>query len=107
MTFEGKVSLIEGTLGPCGRMLSSSKRSPPGHRVFWNANVYDSEGHKLWFGDVDVTASAEKLGYVADAIGTIYVTRETPYRFSHPTVEELNQDSLDDVYVKVVKFNPK
>lgn len=81
-------------LGDHGRLLSMSKTAyrdeHPDHLVYFNACIFD--GHKLsprrrrkatqlWFGDLDLTLDEAKLQELADRIGPIVVTPETPYRF--------------------------
>jgi hypothetical protein len=67
-------------------MLSGSKQAyskkHPDSVVFFNANIYDSEGEKLWYGDIDLTKDGKKLNQIVNKIGEkIYVTREQPWRF--------------------------
>lgn len=99
-------------LGLPGAMLSGSKQKPRGtedHTIYWNACVFMKTGHKdaeqIWWGDLDVTASMEKLHALATDLGeTIYATREQPWRFDgfRETMKSLNADD----YNKVFAFKP-
>jgi hypothetical protein len=80
-------------LGPHGRVFGMSKdfyrEEHPGHEVFFNACIFDAralgpergEAQEIWFGDIDLTEEAEALQEVADQLGAILVTSETPFRF--------------------------
>lgn len=81
-------------LGEHGRLLSMSKtaysREYPDHLVYFNACIFDGralrprtrrKSKQIWFGDLDLTVDSEKLQSLADRIGPIVVTPETPYRF--------------------------
>lgn len=98
-------------LGYVGKMITGSKleysSEHPDHTVFFNANVYDSAGQKVWYGDIDLTASATKLKECALKLGqTIYVTREMPFRFDHSvTVEKLRAACLGK-FPSAVAFDP-
>lgn len=82
--------LVDGILGIPGRMISGSKlaysNAHPGHVVFFNANLYDSQGTKIWYGDVDVTLDRPKLEQIArDLKCCVYVTSESPFRWNEGT----------------------
>lgn len=101
-------------LGHNGCMVSGSKsgymNSHPKNVVFFNANVYNHEAIKIWYGDLDLTKSRAKLQELAKALGeTIYVTREMPFRFEEATVERLEMEAAvkaREDYPAVVKFTP-
>jgi hypothetical protein len=76
-----------------GRMLSGSKsrykEANPHNEVYFNANVFTSEG-KLWWGDLDITIDAEKLQNIAEAMETkLYVLREMDGRFENEDISEI------------------
>ena len=77
--------LIDEALGFPGQMLSGDKgsyaRKYPDRKVFFNACVFDKAFTQIWYGDIDFTLSTDALTKLAAEIGTIYVTREMPYRF--------------------------
>lgn len=79
------MSKVEAILGHAGAMLSASKsHRPPGteeHTIYWNACIFADDGTQVWFGDLDVTESADMLQKVANEIGTIHITPESPFRF--------------------------
>ena len=77
---------VEKILGPCGRLLSSSKSAYrefyPDHQVFFNACLWDSNGTEIWFGDIDLTKENRKLEKARNLFDNpIYLTKEDPYRF--------------------------
>ena len=82
-------------LGYVGTMLSSSKSMYGDryrtHIIFFNANVYDSDGQKIWYGDIDLTKDRKNLEELAKKIGPFYVTREMPFRFENVTKEMLER----------------
>jgi hypothetical protein len=79
-----------------GRMISGSKRIPPGHpdpsRVVFNANVLTRSEGKIWYGDLDLTKDEDDLRLLAKAKGeAVYVLREKDARFmteSNPRWDE-------------------
>lgn len=101
-------------LGHNGCMLSGSKSSylhaNPKNVVFFNANLYNAEGIKIWYGDLDITKSRAKLQELAKTLGeTLYVTREMPFRFEKVTVARLEREATvkaREDYPAVVKITP-
>ena len=90
LSIETKTEIVTLNIGHIGRVISGSKRAPKNHRVFWNGNMYDSTGSKLWYGDIDLTADEKKLCSIATQLNeTIYVTREQPFRWGEQTTESL------------------
>ena len=84
--------LFTTRLGYLGRLLSASKSryssNHPHSVVFFNANVFDERGAKVWFGDVDTTLEMQTLQSIADEIDeAFYVTREQPWRWETDEVE--------------------
>lgn len=77
-------------LGWNGEMISGSKsgyiqRNPKNMAIF-NSNVIAMGAlpEKIWYGDLDVTQSIEKLKTLAEAIGTeVRVLREMDARFEY------------------------
>lgn len=114
---KNREQLVAEHLGHMGAMLSGSKSDylhrHPTDKVFFNANLYDSEAVKLWFGDFNVSRDGKRLQALADSLGeTLYVTTEMPYRFqgmfgdTKPvSVNQLVADAMG-IYAKVVVFHP-
>jgi len=76
-------------IGYYGRMLSGIKQGPKGHVCFFNACAFDKDLTQVWWGDVDLTASAADLQALADTRGeTFYITREQPYRWDGLSKDE-------------------
>lgn len=89
-----KWDIAEEYLGRPGRMLSGSKTAPKGKRVVWNANVCTRENGKIWFGDLNVTDSLDKLIELSIRLNTtVYVLYEMDARFDN----ELNPKFGDAV----------
>lgn len=69
-----------------GRMLSGSKSGYrdrfPGHTVYFNACIFDSDGIQVWHGDLDLDADHEALNEAATVAGVFAVTPETPFRWN-------------------------
>lgn len=102
--------VVERFLGHMGRMLSGSKSGYldrfPGHRCFFNGNVYAGDGRKLWYGDIDLTKDEKVLQALAGELGTrLYVTREMPFRFEQVTVQQLDNACLGE-HPSAVRFDP-
>ena len=85
-------------LGYHGAMISGSKSgymgSKPKNLPVFNSNVIaiiDDQPVKVWYGDIDVTLSIEKLKELSNRLDTaIYVLREMDARFENektPRVE--------------------
>ena len=106
-----KMDLVENILGPQGKLLYWSKSKyieiNPNNRVFFNGNLYGPTGEKLWYGDIDLTKDAESLQRLADELGEIFVTRESPFRWGTTTVEELREEAEVPEYPSVVVFQRK
>ena len=67
-----------------GRMMSGSKRHTPGHVEVYNANIFTREGGKVWFGDLDLTADADRLKeFAAEQGHELYVLHEMDGRFEY------------------------
>lgn len=89
-----KTKVAVTKLGHMGRMLSGSKSGYsdryPKNKVFFNGNMYDSKGEKIWYGDMDLTSERKKLEEIAKELGEpIYVTREQPFRWDEQTTKTL------------------
>jgi len=74
-------------LGPPGQMVGDSKSryqiAHKGNLVVFNANVC-TEKEKIWYGDLDLTVSEEKLVSLSEEIGEdIYVLKEMDGRFNN------------------------
>lgn len=77
-------------LGFQGKMISGSKSGyyerNPGNLAIFNANVVvmESRPNKLWYGDLDLTLSLDKLKELSASIGQeIRVLREMDARFEN------------------------
>ena len=79
------VNIAREVLGFPGAMISASKsgygQKHPKNVAVFNSNVVTAKG-KIWYGDLDVTLSEQKLADLAKKIGeTVYVLREMDGRF--------------------------
>lgn len=84
-------------LGWPGKMISGSKsgyhRNHPGNLVVFNANVIlmESKPTKIWYGDLDLTLSLDKLKELSASIGQeIRVLREMDARFENEDMPLVN-----------------
>jgi hypothetical protein len=80
--------LLNSELGWPGRMIASSKsgyyQRHPNNLVVFNANIIDTEGNKVWFGDIDVTVDKESLQEIAMLSGcSFFILREHDARFGN------------------------
>lgn len=95
---------VNEILGFPSQMLSSSKSAYasqyPDHTVFFNACIFNSKRQQIWWGDLDLTKDSAKLQNVANQIGTIYVTKEKPYRW-----DGLGDGKLEE-FENLKIFNP-
>lgn len=67
-----------------GRMISGSKTSPKGHICVFNANICVKSKGKIWYGDIDITADADRLKEYAAHVGEdIFILREKDARFAN------------------------
>ena len=104
-------SVFERQLGMPGRLLSGSKSGyssdHPVNVVFFNANVFDCRGKKVWYGDVDLTADAQTLQTIASCLDEpFYVTRESPFRWESCMVKDL-QAACQGEYPRAYLFAPR
>jgi hypothetical protein len=77
-------SVCDELLGMPGVMLSGSKSAPAERRMVWNANIVISGKPpvKVWFGDLSITDSNDKLQELANRTGkTVFILREMDARF--------------------------
>lgn len=77
-----------------GRMVSRSKSAyrekHPENEVYFNANVFNSSGEKIWYGDLDLTLEAESLERIAESLGEkLFVLREMDGRFENESLSEI------------------
>jgi hypothetical protein len=77
-----------------GRMVSGSKSAyrdkHPENEVYFNANVFNSKGEKIWYGDLDLTIESEKLDIIAESLGEkLFVLREMDGRFENESLSEI------------------
>lgn len=86
------MSAVEEVLGPAGAMIGGSKsgytnlyRNEGPERlakIYFNACLFIEDGTQVWFGDIDLENSEDRLLEVAAKIGQkIFLTPEMPYRF--------------------------
>jgi len=75
----GKPPAAESHLGIKGRRLSNGGgvKKPAKFR----ANIYDSEGRKIWFGDIDIEEAGEALLSLSEKLGPLYLLHGTEARF--------------------------
>lgn len=71
-----------------GRMISASKgayiEKNPTHVSVFNANIVTITNGKIWYGDLDITKSADTLKEIAKEIGEpLFVLREMDARFEN------------------------
>lgn len=86
-----------------GRMISASKgdyiQRNPTHVSVFNANIVTITDGKIWYGDLDVTKSANILKEIAKEIGEpIFVLREMDARFE-------NEDKVSSELIKKAVWN--
>ncbi len=89
-------------LGMMGRLISWSKSSyrdkHPDNIVVFNANICVGL-EKIWFGDIDVTLSKDKLIEISKEINdVVFVLSEMDGRFENENEPRINN--------YIVKFNP-
>lgn len=77
-----------------GRLLAGSKSAYrekyPENEVYFNANVFNSRGEKIWYGDLDITLESESLDRIAEALGEkLFVLREMDGRFENESLSEI------------------
>lgn len=94
------IQIAQEILGRSGKMLSGSKRfyseTFPDHIVVFNSNLFVGNS-KIWFGDLDVTESIDKLKEISEAIGSpVHVLLEMDGRF-----DKERNPSLDNFIAKV------
>lgn len=82
-----KLAIAEKILGYSGMLISFSKsgyqEQNPDNLVVFNSNICTIDC-KIWFGDIDITLSLEKLQALATELGeTIYVLYEMDARFEN------------------------
>lgn len=77
--------MADSVMGMAGRLIHPSKsgyiRNHPDHKVYFNACIFDKEGIQIWFGDIDFNVDEAKLLKLAEKVGNIYVTPESPFRW--------------------------
>jgi len=71
-----------------GRMVCGSKSHYremfPNHNVYFNANIFEKDLGKVWYGDLDLTVDAPRLQRIAQSCGVnLYVLREMDGRFEN------------------------
>lgn len=83
-----------------GRLVGWSKtqyrRENPDNEVYFNANIFNNDGQKVWYGDLDLTVDGYKLQEIADKIGTLYVLWEHDGRFYNeaPTLNHIKEKAV-------------
>lgn len=111
MDSKKRMEIVDELLGPPGKMLSQSKSAYSGKHpksiVYFNGNVYDQDGNKLWYGDVDTTRQAKDLQAIALRIGErIYVTSESPFRWENQTTKTLEEAAAETAYSRCLRIDP-
>jgi hypothetical protein len=87
------------------RLLSYSKsiyrKTYPDNEAYFNANIFNEFGQKVWHGDLDLTLDEKNLRKIAKLMGTnLYVLREMDGRFG---AENMDWDELKKKAVKVIE----
>lgn len=87
--------VIEKHLGSPGRMIAGSKsgyrKAFPGNAAVFNANII-VEGQKVWYGDIDITLSADELRKIASELDkNVYVLPEYAARFENEETPQMTE----------------
>ena len=67
-------------LGMAGRMLYTSKSMRKPTTIF-NANIFNNQAKKIWFGDLEIERDREELLKLSLRIGPLYILYESDGRF--------------------------
>jgi hypothetical protein len=76
----GTASIAETLLGPRGKRLSFGEGSTKPPTIF-RADIFDSNGEKIWFGDIEIDRDANALLSLSGKLGPLYILDETDGRF--------------------------
>ena len=92
-TNTAKTEVLEDCGLRMGRLIAASKsrytEKNPGHTVYFNGNVFDGEGWKIWWGDLDVDVDYEALLCAAERLGEpLLAAPEAPWRWCGGAVAE-------------------
>ncbi len=71
-------SPAESLLGAKGARLAYSGMRKPG---IFKTVIFDSEGKRIWFGDIDIDNAGEALLTLSVKLGPLYLIHETDARF--------------------------
>ncbi|HAM51833.1 MAG TPA: hypothetical protein DCP92_14540 [Nitrospiraceae bacterium] len=84
--FEDLTPLAREHLGFPGRMLYHSKSLAKPTTIF-NANLFNKEARKIWYGDLEIERDREALLKLSEELGPLYILWEMDGRFleSEPT----------------------
>lgn len=82
-------------LGYPDRMLYRSKGDGKPTTIF-NANIYDSDAEKIWYGDLEIERDRQALAELSEAVGSIYILWEMDGRFleKRPTIEYVRSRAI-------------
>jgi len=88
-----------------GRLVSSSKSSyfgkHPDNVIVFNGNILTKKSGKVWYGDIDITVSFDKLKDIANQLGEdLYILRELDARFGK---ENKSLKALKKLAVVIIK----
>ena len=72
----------------CGCKISYMKMVPD-NEVYFNANIVNQDGEKIWYGDLDLTKDTKALQEISKVLGELYVLSEMDGRFE-------NEEKLTD-----------
>lgn len=102
--------LIAEKIGLTGILLSMSKsgyrKNNPNSVVFFNANLC-TEYEKIWWGDLDLTKSKEKLLELAREMKeTLFVLAEMDARFEKESRPEINRYIVSFSPEGYIRINP-
>jgi hypothetical protein len=72
--------LAERLLGKAGRILyiTKSMRAPT---VILNANVFNANAKRIWFGDIEIEKDGKALIKLSGSLGALYILYEAEGRF--------------------------
>ena len=73
---------VESLLGVKGTRLAYSGTKKP---CVFKVDIFDSEGKKIWFGDIDIEKAGEGLLTLSAKLGPLYLINDTDGRFLSKT----------------------
>lgn len=82
-------------IGMVGRMLYRSKSMRKPTTIF-NANIFNGQAKKIWFGDLEIERDREGLLALSGRVGPLFILREMDGRFMDrmPTPGSVRADAM-------------